>query len=113
MTALPTIPADLDYDLPPDAIAQTPLPQRDQARLLVDEAGAVAHRRVSDLPELLGPGDVVVVNDKRVLPARLLMRRATGGAVEVLLLEVGQHPSDPVVQDLFSSHTQPDKYLKT
>lgn len=86
MTALPTIPADLDYDLPPDAIAQTPLPQRDQARLLVDEAGAVAHRRVSDLPELLGPGDVVVVNDTRVLPARLLMRRATGGAVEVLLL---------------------------
>ena len=82
----PTIPADLDYDLPPDAIAQTPSPQRDQARLLVDEAGAIAHRRVSDLPELLGPGDVVVVNDTRVLPARLRMRRATGGAVEVLLL---------------------------
>ena len=86
MTAPPTIPADLDYDLPPDAIAQTPSPQRDQARLLVDEAGAITHRLVSDLPELLGPGDVVVVNDTRVLPARLRMRRATGGAVEVLLL---------------------------
>ncbi|MCE2511021.1 MAG: tRNA preQ1(34) S-adenosylmethionine ribosyltransferase-isomerase QueA [Acidimicrobiia bacterium] len=80
------MPADLDYDLPLEAIAQTPLPQRDEARLLVDEAGAIAHRRVSDLPELLGPGDVVVVNDTRVLPARLRMRRATGGAVEVLLL---------------------------
>ena len=86
MPSSPTIPADLDYDLPPDAIAQTLLPRRDQARLLVDEAGAIAHRRVSDLPELLGPGDVVVVNDTRVLPARLRMRRATGGAVEVLLL---------------------------
>ena len=87
MTAPPTIPADLDYDLPTDAIAQTPLRKRDRARLLVDEAGAIAHRRVSDLPELLGPGDVVVVNDTRVLPARLRMRRATGGAVEVLLLQ--------------------------
>lgn len=86
MTAPPTIPADLDYDLPPDAIAQSPSPLRDQARLLVDGAGGVSHRRVSDLPALLGPGDVVVVNDTRVLPARLRMRRVTGGAVEVLLL---------------------------
>ncbi len=84
--ALPSTPADLDYDLPPAAIAQSPLPQRDRARLLVDGADGISHRRVSDLPELLGPGDVVVVNDTRVLPARLRMRRATGGAVEVLLL---------------------------
>ena len=88
--ALPTTPADLDYDLPPSVIAQSPRPQRDQARLLVDGADGISHRRVSDLPELLGPGDVVVVNDTRVLPARLRMRRATGGAVEVLLL----HPRD-------------------
>ena len=86
MTAPPTIPADLDYDLPPDAIAQSPSPLRDQARLLVDGAGGISHLRVSDLPEVLGPGDVVVVNDTRVLPARLRMRRVTGGAVEVLLL---------------------------
>ena len=86
MTAPPTIPADLDYDLPPGAIAQSPSPLRDQARLLVDGPGGISHRRVSDLPELLGPGDVVVVNDTRVLPARLRMRRVTGGAVEVLLL---------------------------
>ena len=86
MTAPPAIPADLDYDLPPDAIAQSPSPRRDKARLLVDGAGGISHLRVSDLPGLLGPGDVVVVNDTRVLPARLRMRRATGGAVEVLLL---------------------------
>ena len=82
----PASPDDLDYDLPHEAIAQSPLPERDQARLLVDGTDGVSHRRVSDLPELLGPGDVVVVNDTRVLPARLRMRRATGGAVEVLLL---------------------------
>ena len=85
-TAPPATPDDLDYELPPSAIAQSPLPERDQARLLVDHGERVAHLRVSDLPELVGPGDVVVVNDTRVLPARLRMRRATGGAVEVLLL---------------------------
>ena len=82
----PVTPDDLDYALPPDAIAQSPLDQRDQARLLVDSGDGILHRRVSDLPELLGPDDAVVVNDTRVLPARLRMRRATGGAVEVLLL---------------------------
>ena len=84
--APPSTPQDLDYELPPDAIAQSPLPERDTARLLVDHGDRVSHLRVSDLPGLVGPGDVVVVNDTRVLPARLRMRRATGGAVEVLLL---------------------------
>ena len=80
---------ELDYDLPGDAIAQTPVEPRDAARLLVDRgAGApVEHRHVRDLPSLLQPGDLVVVNDTRVLPARLHLRRASGGAVEVLLLE--------------------------
>ena len=85
-TAAPTGPEDLDYELPAEAIAQAPVEPRDAARLLVDCGDRVAHRRVSDLPELLGPGDVVIVNDTRVLPARLRLRRATGGAVEVLLL---------------------------
>ena len=85
-TAPPVTPDDLDYELPHTAIAQSPLPERDQARLLVDGVDGVTHRRVSDLPGLIGPGDVVVVNDTRVMPARLRMRRATGGAVEVLLL---------------------------
>lgn len=82
----PAVPTDLDYDLPAEAIAQAPLRERDRARLLVDGAEGASHRHVSDLPELVGPGDAVVVNDTRVLPARLRMRRATGGAVEVLLL---------------------------
>ena len=76
---------DIDYDLPPLSIAQTPLARRDQARLLVDRGDRVEHRRVVDLPDLLLPGDLLVVNDTRVLPARL--RRPTGGADEVLLLE--------------------------
>jgi S-adenosylmethionine:tRNA ribosyltransferase-isomerase len=81
--------ADVDYELPASAIAQTPVEPRDDARLLVDEGPgpAPSHRRVRDLPELVGPGDVVVVNTTRVLPARLAARRPTGGAAEVLLLE--------------------------
>ena len=78
-----------DYDLPASAIAQTPAEPRDAARLLVatDGAGAVAHRRVSDLPDLLEDGDLLVVNETRVLPARLQLQKPTGGNVEVLLLE--------------------------
>jgi S-adenosylmethionine:tRNA ribosyltransferase-isomerase len=81
--------ADLDYHLPQDAIAQTPVEPRDAARLLVDRGHRrdPAHRRVADLPSLLRPGDLVVVNTTRVLPARLRVRKPTGGTVEVLLLE--------------------------
>jgi S-adenosylmethionine:tRNA ribosyltransferase-isomerase len=78
-----------DYDLPPTAIAQHAAEPRDAARLLVDRGPhrPAQHRHVRDLPELLAPGDLVVVNDSRVLPARLRLHRTTGGAVEVLLLE--------------------------
>ena len=80
--------ADFDYDLPADQIAQTPIEPRDAARLLVDRgAAAPEHRHVRDLPELLGDGDLLVVNETRVIPARLRLHRATGGAAEVLLLE--------------------------
>ncbi|MGI9051053.1 MAG: S-adenosylmethionine:tRNA ribosyltransferase-isomerase [Ilumatobacteraceae bacterium] len=79
---------DLDYDLPPERIAQVPVEPRDSARLLVDRGGAPpAHRHVRDLPSLLRPGDVLVVNETRVLASRLRLHRATGGAAEVLLLE--------------------------
>jgi S-adenosylmethionine:tRNA ribosyltransferase-isomerase len=80
--------ADLDYPLPETAIAQRPVEPRDRARLLVDEGPrrAPSHRSVADLPELLEPGDVVVRNITRVLPARLRAVRPTGGATEVLLL---------------------------
>ena len=81
--------AALEYDLPAGAIAQTPVEPRDAARLLVDAGPGLppAHRHVRDLPSLLGPGDVVVINTTRVLPARLRLTKPTGGAVEVLLLE--------------------------
>ena len=81
--------ADLDYELPEAAIAQQPAEPRDSSRLLVDRGPAAApeHRSTRDLPDLVGPGDVLVVNDSRVMSARLHLRKATGGAVEVLLLE--------------------------
>jgi len=81
--------AAFDYELPEERIAQEPLPERDAARLLVDRGPdlAVDHEHVCDLPRLVHPGDLVVVNTTRVLPARLHLRKATGGAVEVLLLE--------------------------
>jgi len=83
---------DLDYDLPPERIAQQPVEPRDAARLLVDRGtGRPEHRHVRDLPSLLRPGDLLVVNETRVLPARLRVRRSSGGAAEVLLLE----PLDP------------------
>lgn len=79
--------ADIDYDLPAQRIAQEPIEPRDAARLLVDRGDSIEHRRVTDLPSLLQPGDLVIVNDTKVLPARLAVRRSTGGAAEILLLE--------------------------
>jgi len=78
-----------DYLLPESSIAQEPVEPRHSARLLdaTDPGGALHHRSVSDLPTLVGPGDLIVVNETRVLPARLPLRKATGGAAEVLLLE--------------------------
>jgi S-adenosylmethionine:tRNA ribosyltransferase-isomerase len=80
---------ELDYDLPHELIAQHPAKRRDESRLLVYEraTGAVRHRRFAELPDELSRGELVVVNDTRVVPARIRTRRETGGAVEVLLLE--------------------------
>jgi S-adenosylmethionine:tRNA ribosyltransferase-isomerase len=81
--------AELEYLLPPDRIAQSPVSPRDAARLLVlDRAGgALADHRFAELPALLGPHDLLVVNDTRVRPARVTGRRPTGGRAELLLLE--------------------------
>jgi S-adenosylmethionine:tRNA ribosyltransferase-isomerase len=79
----------LDYDLPPRLIAQEPCPRRDESRLLVVRraGGGLAHRHFRDLPGLLAPDDLLVLNDTRVVPARLLGRRAsTGGKWEGLFL---------------------------
>ena len=79
---------DFYYDLPEELIAQTPLEKRDTSRLMVldRQTGAVSHKHFYDIIDYLNPGDCLVMNDSRVLPARLLGHRPTGGAVEVLLL---------------------------
>jgi len=80
--------SDIDYELPENLIAQVPIEPRDSARLLVDQgSSAPRDATVRDLPQFLRDGDVLVVNDTKVVPARLHLARASGGAVEVLLLE--------------------------
>lgn len=82
--------SDFYYDLPQELIAQTPLERRDGSRLLVlnKETGAISHEHFFDLPKHLNPGDTLVLNDSRVLPARLYGHRdPSGGAVELLLLK--------------------------
>ena len=95
---------ELDYELTEAAIAQRPAEPRDSSRLLVDRGPATPpeHRMTRDLPELLGPGDVLVVNDSRVMPARLRLRKATGARVEVLMLE-------PSVEGWWSALVRPGR----
>ena len=80
--------ADFDFQLPEELIAQTPLDRRDASRLLTLDrtTGAIGHHHFYDLHQFLRPGDCLVLNDSRVLPARLIGHRPTGGACEVLLL---------------------------
>ncbi len=80
--------ADFDYDLPPELIAQAPLERRSSSRLLVlnRASGEIRHQQFMDLPRFLREGDLLVLNDSRVLPARLQGHRRSGGEVEVLLL---------------------------
>ncbi|HVS08157.1 MAG TPA: tRNA preQ1(34) S-adenosylmethionine ribosyltransferase-isomerase QueA [Candidatus Dormibacteraeota bacterium] len=79
--------ADFDYELPAELIAQQPPDERDAARMMVlDQSGGTLDRTVGDLPRYLETGDVLVLNDSRVLPARLIGRRRDGGEAEVLLL---------------------------
>ncbi|MEG4322501.1 MULTISPECIES: tRNA preQ1(34) S-adenosylmethionine ribosyltransferase-isomerase QueA [unclassified Microcoleus] len=81
-----------DYELPPDRIAQNPVVPRDSSRLLVvDSASSHQHRIFKDLPDLLEPGDLLVLNNTRVLPARLYGHKPNGPAVEILLMEERQH----------------------
>lgn len=99
---------DFDYELPTELIAQTPVEPRDSARLLVDQGSSLAlHRQVKDLVEFCRPGDVVVVNDTKVIPARLRLVRESGGAAEVLLLE-----QDSVAPSKWEALIRPAKRLK-
>src|SRR5208282_1318296 len=82
--------ADFDFELPPELIAQHPAPKRDESRLLVlhRDEGRVEHRRFTDILGFLRPGDVLVLNDSRVIPARLRgVNAKTRGKFEILLLE--------------------------
>ena len=81
--------ADFDFALPAELIAQRPAPRRDGSRLMVLDrgAGTVDHRRFDELDSILRPDDLLVLNDTRVLPARLIGRKASGGRVELLLVE--------------------------
>jgi S-adenosylmethionine:tRNA ribosyltransferase-isomerase len=98
--------AELDYDLPPELIAQHPAGRRDASRLLVYERAtrAVRHRTFADLPDELD-GELVVVNDTRVVPARLHLKRATGGDAEVLLLE-------PLGEGVWEALARPSRRLR-
>lgn len=80
--------ADFDYELPPELIAQTPVEPRDASHLMVVDrhTGEIAHWHFCDLPDCLRPGDLLVHNESRVIPARLFARKPTGGRVEILLL---------------------------
>ncbi len=81
--------SDYDYDLPESLIAQKPCDNRSDSRLLHihRRTNVLSHRRFADLPDLLQPGDLLVVNDTRVIPARLMGKKETGGRVEVLIID--------------------------
>ena len=98
--------ADFDYELPKALIAQEPLPFRDESRLLVirrNETG-LAHRHFRDIVDYLRPGDLLAVNETRVLPVRLLGHKTTGGRVEVLLLR-------PAGEDRWEALVRPGRRL--
>lgn len=96
-----------DYDLPPELIAQQPIEPRDSSRLLIVPKGGTMFqdRLFNELPEILDPGDVLVLNDTRVIPARLFARRATGGRIEILLLA-------KVEDDIWRAIARPARRLK-
>jgi len=100
---------DFDYDLPEGLIARAPADRRDKSRLLVlgRRSGQITHSVFSDFPGLLRPGDLLVLNDTRVVPARLFGKRQTGGAVEMLVL-----PAEDWERDRFSAMISPTRRLR-
>ncbi len=91
--------SDFDYDLPAESIAQEAVPRGESRLLVLDRTGPDRHARIRDLPKLLRPGDLLVLNDTRVIPARLYGRSAGGGRMEVLLVErMGEREWDALVK---------------
>ena len=103
---------DFAYDLPPELIAQHPPAQRGDSRLLTlnGASGALADRRFGDLPKLLQPGDLLVFNDTRVIPARLFGRKASGGRIEILIERL-LDPQRALVQIHASKAPKPGGHL--
>lgn len=101
------------YDLPPERIAQHPAAKRDESRLFVLQTAdrSVRHRRFGDIEEYLAPGDLLVINNTKVIPARLYGKKATGGKVEVFLLgmpvETGQHEGVASAEALIRASKRP------
>jgi S-adenosylmethionine:tRNA ribosyltransferase-isomerase len=102
--------SDFDFQLPPEQIAQTPSERRDRSRLLVVQraTGALRHRAFADVAEHMAPGDVLVVNETRVFPARLRGRRPGGGEAEILLL----HPASNGAQGEWTALVRPGAKLR-
>jgi S-adenosylmethionine:tRNA ribosyltransferase-isomerase len=96
--------SEFDYDLPEELIAQLPAPVRDQSRMMVlsQSNGSTKEGRFFELPEFLREGDVLVINDSRVIPARLIGRKASGGYIEMLLLRerIGENTRSPVAWEV-------------
>jgi S-adenosylmethionine:tRNA ribosyltransferase-isomerase len=103
---------ELDFELPPEAIAQRPAEPRDSCRLMhLASSGLVKHAAFFDLPRLLRPGDTLVFNDSKVLPARILSQKPSGGAVELLFLqEVG--PRDDGAGERWEALVRPSRRLR-
>ncbi len=101
-----------DYELPPELIAQRPAARRDESRLMVlNGAEPPAHRRFRDLPEFLRPGDLLIRNDTKVLPARLIGRRPGGGRQEILLVRRLETP-DALASETWLCLARPAGHLK-
>ena len=104
--------ADFDFDLPEDRIALRPADPRDSARLLVVKGGALEDRVIRDLPDFLRPGDALVFNDTRVIPARLSgVRQRIGAEGETLTVEVEATLHHRDAPDVWSAFMKPGKRI--
>jgi S-adenosylmethionine:tRNA ribosyltransferase-isomerase len=103
--------SDFDFDLPPELIAQVPLPERSASRLLQVEAGNLCDRRFDEITDLLAPGDLLVFNDTRVLRARLHGLKQTGGKVEVMIERVSE-TRRVLAQIRASKPPMPDSWIR-
>jgi len=107
--------SDFFYDLPQELIAQTPIERRELSRLLCMDrtSGRLEHRQFFELPELLREGDVLVLNDSRVMPARLLGTRESGGAAEIVLLREAQSSVKPPSATTWLCLVRPGRKIRT